>query len=515
MADGANIPAIAQFNNPFQGLGQGGGGVEQRGVSVPQQVDPLARGMDVYNNLTEADQRKQALEMEKLKYQQQVLKVEGDKRANAYFMSNFDPESGQINEPKLFADLSSDPLTVSHGMEMYQFVTQNGNMRAETANKILMNQREKSNAMGKQAFSLWQTAQENGENVSRGAASAVISDWVSRGWMTPEEGQHSILNMPSEGPKLNAEVKKIAMQAEQSAQANDAMIGQIQNIDTGNAVVTQRVGTDGVHVQQVLPKGLSPDQASEMVEVPDGKGGTIQMPRSQALEVYKNGPGSASPGGAPDGMQLGRTPSAAEQEAAKIQVTDDADYKKTTLGQGEAGQMNLGSLSIAERAMKNIKSGGGADWYLFAGKLAEGLGADKDTVNKISNRNLGDSETVQSLNDLLSLQHFRSITGQPNRDLAQKEYERIAATGFSLTNTPEANKRILEFYKGLSKMDVKKSQAMTRWLDPEDPTYKKSHTISSFRKAWDTQAYKLIRSGILNGGTPVDEHGNYVSGDKQ
>lgn len=525
------MPTELLSGNPFAGVGSGGGGINQvAGAQAPPIVNPLGIAMEMRGRRQEMEMKDQQLAMAKQTMQMKMMEMEGEKRMGAYLSANLDEETGEIN-PNFLVDIASDPLTQRHAQKAYSFFLESGKTNSETLNNRLKAASDRASSLGRAAFGVLEITQKEGRNVKSSDVSAALANLITLGKMTGQEAQKIMLQLPKEGPQLNKALEQFVLESEQSKEAIDRTLGTIMDMrmPDGSGTRKVRVGLGG-RIEPIpgteQPDTLTPAQLAEPIEVEDAEGRMIKKTRREWLEEkgqIQGIPGSdpalggpapveaVAPAPTPDptvsdsappaprslvdldskGIPLPMTPR--QKQEQEEQVKDNSAYRRFTLEEGEKAAQSLGILDVLEDELSAVKTGGGGSYYAILGKGLQAIGASKTFVNKVANGDIAGSQLIDAMNTILGVQNFKDLSNQQNRDLAYRELVWMKESGVSLDNDPEANKKIIAYWKGLHEIKAARMQALSDWTE-------QGKSVESFRPKWARIERELIKDGVLRPG---------------
>lgn len=185
----------------------------------------------------------------------------------------------------------------------------------------------------------------------------------------------------------------------------------------------------------------------DLVDVPDGQGGTVQMPRSQAVQAL--GQGGAQPGG-PSGAGMsgfGTSPSKASEDAGSaLNKNWITSTYQPTLDNADASRNLAGTIE----AMRSIPldTGFGTEAKAAAANLLTTLGV-KDAAKFAT-----DVQKFQSL----AMDRLQTELMKQKGPQTEGDAQRAGQTFARLSNTPEANKFIFDFAQAKANQDMRKAE---------------------------------------------------------
>lgn len=227
----------------------------------------------------------------------------------------------------------------------------------------------------------------------------------------------------------------------------------------------------------------------DLVTVPDGKGGTVQMSRRDALAALAPKPAAPMPGpipGAPrltdipfippaqqqrvagnmdaglkpDGSGpaipssavLGRTPTAAETSAATATAHGRADsgvkFEDTVLQGGRQGRSNLTTLQLIAPDLEKLPTGPAYSTIVNAKAYLSQFGLSHDP-------NLGPAQATRALLNQLALK-VRSPAGGEGMPGAMSDPDRefLVASINGLDKLPDGNRRLMDIFMTLEQRKI-------------------------------------------------------------
>lgn len=486
------MPEINQFGNPFSGLSQGGGGINpgQATPATPED-NPLGmlnsmldiQGSKQRNELLKAQTAKAFLEMQQAQQEVQAKNLMGQ-----MFQKRFNPEEGAMDWNGFFSDVLQSPITAKYGADVYAAGRQTEGLEANNAKTILEGKMKQAQFFGKTAAKLQVDYVNKGKNIPVGAVSSAVMNGVAIGLYDKQFGAQLLSAMPPEGPALNNAVKQYGSMAELSEQEYNNTWGKIEMFDQGGAFVPVQTNSGGA--QQLgggVMKTPTPDQMNDLVPVTGPDGVTTTYPRHAV-------PGAPMVGGTGqpvDGQAPGQAgisgPDPIDMEIRTGEAKDFVTYQKEVLEGAESANSTMAMLDQAESAFKRTKTGAGSSIFKFGAEFLQALGED-DLANEVAGGQLAALQEIKSFQDLIGVKVFKDFTKQPNRDLAQKEFERMVGTTFSIDKDPKAAMNVLNFTKNLMELQVIKAQMLADWR-------KKGKPPMEFRTWWNAKERAEIAKG--------------------
>lgn len=216
----------------------------------------------------------------------------------------------------------------------------------------------------------------------------------------------------------------------------------------------------------------------DLASVPDGKGGTVMMPRSQAAAILggrgpESGAGStpgsvgAQPGGAAGGV--GISPSPTSLKALEDLNSDWVANSYRTVLDGAGAASNLKNSITAMRQIP-LETGFGTEFRGAAANLLTSLGFE-NAANLAT-----DMQKFQSL----ALDRLQTELMKQKGPQTEGDAERASKTFALLGNTPEANKFIFDFAEAKANMDIRKAAFYEAAL----PLARKTGDLTEIDRRW-------------------------------
>lgn len=188
----------------------------------------------------------------------------------------------------------------------------------------------------------------------------------------------------------------------------------------------------------------------DIVQVPDGRGGTISMPRA-ALAQALSGQAPAAGGGGQPGRAggLGYNPGPVTQDAAKS-INNDwlTNSYRPALDDGKAAS-DLSSSLAAFRSIP-LETGWGTETKAAAANMLTSLGIAPESVAQYAT----DAQRFQSV-AMDRLQNALMLQKGPQ---TEGDAQRAAQTFARLSNTPAANRFIVDFAQAQANQRMRKAQ---------------------------------------------------------
>lgn len=455
----------------------------------------------LYQNLKTPDPTQnigQLLQMQNVSNQNRLFQQQyGSNVALSQAVKNsIDPQSGSFDINKFTSEVGSGPAAYQLPQMMTQ-IYQMGKERAGSAQAQL-------GLVTQGLAPLVANFQGDPSKLTLKDVFKAGGDIVAAGGMSPQEMLSHLQRLPQ---KDGVELYKGVRDAYVQGLDHQSMISQVWGapapVDTGNQVVMQSTSPlGGTRIQGVFNKGLSPEAASEKVDVYDPQ--TRQMrsitrgqfadmaaggaPQGGAPDLgngrYQGG-APAAPGGAPQpqpmgipaGPPLGAGPAAdvmgqesAKQGVALQQTADQVPQRKALL-------QNL------ESSLEKFTSGPGSDWKRIA----------KSMLNV--NNPLGDSFDVKSI---ASQEEFNKLSTQFAQAQAatlgtgtDAKLDSAMHTSPNSSLTPAGNKSIIAILKGNEDAISAKNQAWQKWLASGNGPESYGQFSATFNKGFNPRVFQF------------------------
>lgn len=205
----------------------------------------------------------------------------------------------------------------------------------------------------------------------------------------------------------------------------------------------------------------------DLVSVPDGKGGTVMMPRSQAATILGGRGPELGAGSTPGGV--GASPSPTSLKALEDLNSDWVANSYRPVLDGAGAASNLKNSITAMRQIQ-LETGFGTEFRGAAANLLTSLGVPN------ADRLATDVQKFQSLAmDRLQTELIKQKGPQTEGDA-----ERAGQTFAKLGNTPEANKFIFDFAEAKANMDIRKAAFYEAAL----PLARKAGDLTEVDRRW-------------------------------
>lgn len=219
----------------------------------------------------------------------------------------------------------------------------------------------------------------------------------------------------------------------------------------------------------------------DIVQVPDGRGGFISVPRAAAIQALGGQP--SGPGGAPAGRSsggLGYNPGPVSQDAAKAINSDWlSNSYRPALDDGKAAS-DLSSSLAAFRSIP-LETGWGTETKAAAANLLTSLGIAPDSVQQYAT----DAQRFQSV-AMERLQNALMLQKGPQ---TEGDAQRAAQTFARLSNTPAANRFIVDFAQAQANQRMRKAQ----YYEAALPLAQRAGDLSRVDREW-----RKIQGSIWN-----------------
>lgn len=200
----------------------------------------------------------------------------------------------------------------------------------------------------------------------------------------------------------------------------------------------------------------------DLVAVPDGRGGTVTMPRSQALQMLGGG-APAMPQGAAQaapGGPLGRAPSAGEQSYDTAMGTRFAtQYDNLQSGASNARDM-LGMYDLAEQALESgVRTGIGAEAELTLRQLGAAMGMDTNP-EKVSG-----GELIRAVQNRMALimRNPEGGMGMPGA-ISDRDIKFLKDSQVGIDRTPEGNRQMLQAFRAIEQRKVQMAELADQYV---------------------------------------------------
>ncbi|WP_133434418.1 hypothetical protein [Achromobacter xylosoxidans] len=197
--------------------------------------------------------------------------------------------------------------------------------------------------------------------------------------------------------------------------------------------------------QQTTAAGL------DLVDIPDGAGGTFKGTRAQAAALLQGlpGQGMSAGGGMLPRQGIGYTPGPVAQDAAKSINSDWlSNSYRPALDDGKAAS-DLSSSLAAFRSIP-LETGWGTETKAAAANLLTSLGIAPESVQQYAT----DAQRFQSV-AMDRLQNALMLQKGPQ---TEGDAQRAAQTFARLSNTPAANQFIVDFAQAQANQRMRKAQ---------------------------------------------------------
>lgn len=163
--------------------------------------------------------------------------------------------------------------------------------------------------------------------------------------------------------------------------------------------------------------------AFDLVDVPDGTGGMIKMPRVIAAQILAGKSGGMMGGGAPEG--IGRTPSPAAQAGDRVRAEGAANKELDAPGKLAALDEQDEALKNMRRLLPDVISGFGSEVQLNTARAMAAFG------NEDAKRKVAATETFLNQGRVLVSQIIRSFGSNPTEG-ERKYAEKMAGADAEL-----------------------------------------------------------------------------------
>jgi hypothetical protein len=213
----------------------------------------------------------------------------------------------------------------------------------------------------------------------------------------------------------------------------------------------------------------------DLVSVPNGHGGSIMMPRSQAVAETGN----------PQVPGLGVTPSPAQQAFDTATAQGSAKRYNDLQAASLSANGKIASLDRIGQLLKGYQGGSLSNFGMQAGKLANSLGwHDFDPK-------LPDKEAAVAIGNQLALQ-LRSTASGGGMPGSMSDADRtfLVASTPNLAQTAEGRQKLIDYEKAVLERQKTVAQMARQWrtkygrLDAADPS---GHSFQSNLQSWADQ----------------------------
>lgn len=202
----------------------------------------------------------------------------------------------------------------------------------------------------------------------------------------------------------------------------------------------------------------------DLVAVPDGRGGTVMMPRSQAVQSLGGSPSEvpAQPtqAAAPVASQFGRAPSSGEQAYdAETGKRFANQYQTLQTGASNARDM-LGMYDLAEQALNSgVRTGIGAEAELTLRQLGAAMGLDTNP-EKVSG-----GELIRAVQNRMALimRNPDGGMGMPGA-ISDRDIKFLKDSQVGIDRTPEGNRQMLQAFRAIEQRKVQMAELADQYV---------------------------------------------------
>lgn len=219
----------------------------------------------------------------------------------------------------------------------------------------------------------------------------------------------------------------------------------------------------------------------DVVQIPDGRGGTISMPRAALAQALAGQAPAAAGGGQPGRVGgLGYNPGPVAQDAAKS-INNDwlTNSYRPALDDGKAAS-DLSSSLAAFRSIP-LETGWGTETKAAAANMLTSLGIAPESVAQYAT----DAQRFQSV-AMDRLQNALMLQKGPQ---TEGDAQRAAQTFARLSNTPAANQFIVDFAQAQANQRMRKAQ----YYEAALPLAQRSGDLARVDREW-----RKIQGSIWN-----------------
>lgn len=219
----------------------------------------------------------------------------------------------------------------------------------------------------------------------------------------------------------------------------------------------------------------------DIVQIPDGRGGTISMPRAALAQALAGQAPAAGGGGQPGRAGgLGYNPGPVAQDAAKS-INNDwlTNSYRPALDDGKAAS-DLSSSLAAFRSIP-LETGWGTETKAAAANMLASLGIAPEAVGQYAT----DAQRFQSV-AMDRLQNALMLQKGPQ---TEGDAQRAAQTFARLSNTPAANQFIVDFAQAQANQRMRKAQ----YYEAALPLAQRSGDLAKVDREW-----RKIQGSIWN-----------------
>lgn len=194
----------------------------------------------------------------------------------------------------------------------------------------------------------------------------------------------------------------------------------------------------------------------DLVEVPDGQGGTMMMPRSQAVQSLGGGQQGAAATGQQQAQtgQFGRSPSSGQKSYdAEIGKRFANQCDQLQSGAANSREM-LGMYDLAEQALNSgVRTGIGAEAELTLRQLGAAMGIDTNP-EKVSG-----GELIRSVQNRMALimRNPEGGMGMPGA-ISDRDIKFLKDSQVGIDRTPEGNRKMLTAFRAIEQRKVEMAQ---------------------------------------------------------
>lgn len=283
----------------------------------------------------------------------------------------------------------------------------------------------------------------------------------------------------AERMKWNAPTNEQKNLAHLPAQNRDALIQAAFLNEAGKDGMQMMMGPDG-RVRALPVAGFGDIQADnagavaaaqaqaqanmDLVQVPDGRGGTVMMPRSQAVQSLGGSPSGiptqqtqAAP---PATSRFGRAPSSGEQAYdAETGKRFANQYQTLQTGASNARDM-LGMYDLAEQALNSgVRTGIGAEAELTLRQLGSAMGLDTNP-EKVSG-----GELIRAVQNRMALimRNPDGGMGMPGA-ISDRDIKFLKDSQVGIDRTPEGNRQMLQAFRAIEQRKVQMAELADQYV---------------------------------------------------
>lgn len=198
----------------------------------------------------------------------------------------------------------------------------------------------------------------------------------------------------------------------------------------------------------------------DLTAVPDGRGGTQMMPRSQAVHQLSRGASAASQAATPAAGQFGRAPSSGEQSY-------DTEMGKSFAQRYEGLQENaanardmLGMYDLAEQALDaGVRTGIAGEAELTLRQLGAAMGMDT-SPDKVAA-----GELIRAVQNRMALimRNPEGGMGMPGA-ISDRDIKFLKDSQIGIDRTPEGNRQMLAAFRAIEQRKVQVAELADQYV---------------------------------------------------